>query len=131
MNYFAPTHIFRLPEERQKKKTRCRLLYNLLSKAYDFGISYPNSILNELGLSFIPNFFSISPALCSMCTCIAFLAITSSVGIGLGVGLGVGLNCPKSLDFVSSNINVSNITTSTISSIANSTIGNNTSVTAG
>ncbi|CAF4346925.1 unnamed protein product [Rotaria socialis] len=40
-----------------------------------------------------------------MCTCIAFLAITSSVGIGLGVGLGVGLNCPKSLDFVSSNIN--------------------------
>ncbi|CAF2085955.1 unnamed protein product [Rotaria magnacalcarata] len=128
MNYFAPTRVFRSPEERLNKRAKCKLWYDLLRKAYDFGVSYPNFILNQLGLSFIPDYFSISPALCSMCTCVAFLAIISSVSIGLGVGLGVGLNCPKSLDYVSSNINVSNTTSSTISSIVNSTIGNNTNV---
>lgn len=69
-------------------------LYELISSFITLLVSFPLWILGLLGIPTIPGIFAWCH-LCALCTCGAFLGITSSVGVAVGIGLGVGLNCAE------------------------------------
>ncbi|CAF2851639.1 unnamed protein product [Rotaria sp. Silwood2] len=94
MNYAAPTN--RLSQTRTKLTTWQKVMEikKFLGHMWGLFVDLPRMILDKFGISL--DFWSISPALCSMCICSSFITMAISIGIGLGIGLGVGLNCAQS-----------------------------------
>ena len=80
----------------KKYKERTLIIKDSLTLMYEIGISFPNYILQKLGINLLPSIISQNVSLFTVILAGAVIGVSCSVSIGLGVGLGVGLTCAKS-----------------------------------